>query len=87
MSPPPFFAINVAHVGYSERFVDHVRKVREAFPRQTIMAGNVVTGESKSLRDGDGTGGIWPFKPFPMIIVFPPCRSDRTVNSFWSRYR
>jgi GMP reductase len=31
--------------GYSEHFIDHVRKVREAFPSHTIMAGNVVTGE------------------------------------------
>lgn len=31
--------------GYSEFFVDSVRKYREAFPRHTIFAGNVVTGE------------------------------------------
>lgn len=31
--------------GYSEHFVLYVRKVREAFPKITIMAGNVVTGE------------------------------------------
>lgn len=31
--------------GYSESFVNHVRKVRKAFPDHTIMAGNVVTGE------------------------------------------
>jgi GMP reductase len=31
--------------GYSEAFVDAVRKYREAFPRHTLYAGNVVTGE------------------------------------------
>lgn len=31
--------------GYSEHFVDFVRKVRERFARHTIFAGNVVTGE------------------------------------------
>ena len=31
--------------GYSEHFVQHVRKVREAFPHLVIIAGNVVTGE------------------------------------------
>ncbi len=30
--------------GYSEGFVDCVRKYREAFADTTIMAGNVVTG-------------------------------------------
>eukprot|EP01136_Pigoraptor_vietnamica_P031702 Opistho-1_new@92605 len=31
--------------GYSEHFVQFVRDVRKAFPKHTIMAGNVVTGE------------------------------------------
>jgi len=31
--------------GYSENFVEYVKKVRKAFPNYTIMAGNVVTGE------------------------------------------
>jgi len=31
--------------GYSEHFVNFVRKVREKYPGNTIMAGNVVTGE------------------------------------------
>jgi len=31
--------------GYSEHFVDYIRKVREHYPKHTIMAGNVVTGE------------------------------------------
>lgn len=31
--------------GYSEHFVDFIRKVRERFPTHTIFAGNVVTGE------------------------------------------
>ncbi|WP_228851477.1 GMP reductase [Aegicerativicinus sediminis] len=39
-----FICIDVAN-GYSEHFVDFVKKVREKFPSKTIMAGNVVTGE------------------------------------------
>merc|ERR1711997_649104 len=31
--------------GYSQFFVDYVKKVREAYPDHTIMAGNVVTGD------------------------------------------
>jgi len=31
--------------GYSEHFVNYVRKVRGRFPQHTIIAGNVVTGE------------------------------------------
>lgn len=40
----PFICLDVAN-GYSEHFVDHVRRVREAHPTRTIIAGNVVTGE------------------------------------------
>lgn len=36
--------IDVAN-GYSEHFVEYVRKVRAAFPKHTIIAGNVVTME------------------------------------------
>ncbi len=36
--------IDVAN-GYTERFVEFVKKVRERFPTQVIMAGNVVTPE------------------------------------------
>jgi GMP reductase len=39
-----FICIDVAN-GYSESFVGFVRKVREAFPSKSIVAGNVVTGE------------------------------------------
>ncbi len=39
-----FLCIDVAN-GYSEHFVEFVRKVRESFPDKTIIAGNVVTGE------------------------------------------
>lgn len=38
-----FICLDVAN-GYSEAFVGAVRKVREKFPRKTIIAGNVVTG-------------------------------------------
>ena len=39
-----FICIDVAN-GYSEHFVDFVKKTREKFPDKIIMAGNVVTGE------------------------------------------
>ena len=39
-----YICVDVAN-GYSEHFVDYVKKVRESFPNHTIMAGNVVTGE------------------------------------------
>lgn len=41
---PPMICIDVAN-GYSERFVDFVKQVREDNPQTVIMAGNVVTGE------------------------------------------
>ncbi len=39
-----FLCIDVAN-GYSENFVDFVKKIRQNFPDKTIIAGNVVTGE------------------------------------------
>ena len=39
-----FLCIDVAN-GYSEHFVDFVRKTRQKYPDKTIIAGNVVTGE------------------------------------------
>ncbi|ENN78280.1 GMP reductase 1 [Dendroctonus ponderosae] len=39
-----FVCLDVAN-GYTQFFVDYVRKVRAAFPTHTIIAGNVVTGE------------------------------------------
>lgn len=39
-----FICIDVAN-GYSEHFVEFVKKIRSLFPEKTIMAGNVVTGE------------------------------------------
>uniref|UniRef100_A0A915I341 GMP reductase n=1 Tax=Romanomermis culicivorax TaxID=13658 RepID=A0A915I341_ROMCU len=39
-----YVCLDVAN-GYSESFVDFIRKVREKLPKHTIIAGNVVTGE------------------------------------------
>lgn len=39
-----YLCIDVAN-GYSEYFVEHVRKVRNAFPKLVIIAGNVVTAD------------------------------------------
>ncbi len=39
-----FICIDVAN-GYSERFVNFVKKMREKYPDKVIIAGNVVTGE------------------------------------------
>ncbi len=41
---PEKLCVDVAN-GYSEHFVDYVKRVREMAPDTTIMAGNVVTGE------------------------------------------
>lgn len=40
----PFICIDVAN-GYTQRFVDTVRRLRAQFPDKTIAAGNVVTAE------------------------------------------
>jgi len=40
----PMICLDVAN-GYTERFVDCLKRVREAYPDKVIMAGNVVTGE------------------------------------------
>jgi len=39
-----YVLIDVAN-GYSQHFICHIRKVRSAFPKLTIIAGNVVTAE------------------------------------------
>jgi len=39
-----FLCIDVAN-GYSEHFVEFVKRARQSFPTKTIIAGNVVTGE------------------------------------------
>lgn len=39
-----FICIDVAN-GYTEHFVDFVKKARKTFPQKVIIAGNVVTGE------------------------------------------
>jgi len=39
-----FICIDVAN-GYAEAFVEFVARVRESYPKMTIIAGNVVTGE------------------------------------------
>lgn len=41
---PHRLCIDVAN-GYSQHFVNFVKKMRDQFPQMTIMAGNVVTGE------------------------------------------
>ncbi|MCA9385693.1 GMP reductase [Candidatus Dojkabacteria bacterium] len=41
---PDFICLDVAN-GYTETFVDAVKKVREHYPTTTLIAGNVVTGE------------------------------------------
>lgn len=41
---PNLICIDVAN-GYTETFVNHVKKVRESFPASIIMAGNVATRE------------------------------------------
>lgn len=40
----PFICLDVAN-GYSQHFIDFIKKVRDTFQDKIIMAGNVVTGE------------------------------------------
>jgi len=40
----PFICLDIAN-GYSQHFIDFVKKTRSTFPNKIIMAGNVVTGE------------------------------------------
>ena len=42
--PFKFICIDIAN-GYSEHFVDFIRKVRKTYPNHTIIAGNVVTAD------------------------------------------
>ncbi len=44
MNSSDFICVDVAN-GYTQTFVDFVRKIRDTFPDKIIMAGNVVTGE------------------------------------------
>ena len=44
MAGPQILCIDVAN-GYSEAFVDFVKRARSTFPSKVIVAGNVVTGE------------------------------------------
>ena len=41
---PYFVCIDVAN-GYSKKFIDYVRKVREKYPKLTLVGGNIVTRE------------------------------------------
>jgi GMP reductase len=43
-APLPHLCIDVAN-GYSERFLDVIKRVRDEHPSSVIMAGNVVTGD------------------------------------------
>lgn len=42
--PQSLICLDIAN-GYSQHFVDYIKKVRDCFPDKPIMAGNVVTGE------------------------------------------
>ena len=46
-----FLCIDVAN-GYSEHFVEFVKRARAQFPTKTIIAGNVVTGEMGRIFTG-----------------------------------
>ena len=39
-----FFCLDIAN-GYTQRFIDYIRKVREKWPHKIIIAGNVVSAE------------------------------------------
>jgi len=44
LAKPNFICIDVAN-GYTERFVDYIKQVRDTYPKITLIAGNVVTAE------------------------------------------
>uniref|UniRef100_A0A8C5VD04 GMP reductase n=1 Tax=Microcebus murinus TaxID=30608 RepID=A0A8C5VD04_MICMU len=61
-----YICLDVAN-GYSEHFVEFVKDVWKRFPQHTIMAGNVVTGETVEelilsgadiIREGIGPGSV-----------------------------
>uniref|UniRef100_A0AAQ5Z2W2 GMP reductase n=1 Tax=Amphiprion ocellaris TaxID=80972 RepID=A0AAQ5Z2W2_AMPOC len=71
--PLKYICLDVAN-GYSEYFVEFVKTVRGKFPKHTIMAGNVVTGEmveelilsgADIIKVGIGPGGINTEEPLP----------------------
>ena len=43
-NPLKYICVDVAN-GYTEKFVDTVKRIRDQYPSKTIIAGNVVTGE------------------------------------------
>ncbi|KAH0617907.1 hypothetical protein JD844_016644 [Phrynosoma platyrhinos] len=62
-----YICLDVAN-GYSEHFVEFVKAVHSRFPKHTIMAGNVVTGEmveelllagADIIKVGIGPGKLW----------------------------
>ena len=72
----PFVCLDVAN-GYTEFFVDHVRKVREAHPRVTIIAGTMGIERAVAVLNAIYCG-------------VRKCRDwgdDRGADHIWSRYR
>ena len=61
-----FICIDVAN-GYTERFINQVKKIRDLYPNNTLIAGNVVTSEMTEelilngvdiIKTGIGNGSV-----------------------------
>jgi len=76
-----YICLDVAN-GYSEHFVEFVKDVRKRFPKHTIMAGNVVTGEmveelilsgADIIKVGIGPGKLLPWGPWATSTLANAC--------------
>ncbi|XP_040332695.1 GMP reductase 2 isoform X3 [Herpailurus yagouaroundi] len=80
-----YICLDVAN-GYSEHFVEFVKDVRKRFPKHTIMAGNVVTGEMVEELILSGADiikvGIGPGK----LVYGGPLATSPVANACGARY-
>ena len=74
-----FVCIDAAN-GYTKRFCDFIKKVREAHPALIIIAGNVVTGEMTEqlilngadvVKVGVGSAELFALLVFRLVLVIP----------------
>ena len=71
-----FICLDVAN-GYSEHFVECVKRVRAAFPKHTIIAGNVVTEEMTEQLILSGARGVYARHERKRVLDIRNC------HAFW----
>jgi GMP reductase len=95
----PFICLDIAN-GYSEHFVDLIKRVREQFPSKVIIAGNVVTGEMTEqlilsgadiVKVGIGPGSVCTTRiktgvGYPQLSAIIEC-ADAAHGGKWSCLR